>query len=168
MSQNKLLGLAYFLASISISFVYLKWPKTNNQPDRSLDIMESTFDNIIAAKADELVEIFYATMFARYPAVAALFAKVDMKKQKKHLINALVFVRSNLRKDPTLVIKTLEDMGKRHINYGTLPEHYPVVKECMLFAMSKVAGSQWTPEINNIWDQKLSLVNTVMIEGSKK
>src|SRR5262245_49579517 len=90
-----------------------------------LEALETSFD-LVAPRGDELMDIFYAQLFAAAPAVKPLFARSDLKQQKAMLLGTLVLLRKSLRNLEAIVPK-LHELGARHVSYGALPEHYPVV-----------------------------------------
>ena len=98
-----------------------------NQP--MIERLEGSFESI-AHRGPELVDRFYANLFARHPAVRAMFPP-DMAGQKKKLLASLALVVKNLRTPETLM-EPLRDMGARHVEYGTQPEHYPVVRDTLV------------------------------------
>ena len=94
----------------------------------SADRIRASFQ-LIAPKASEVIESFYATLFAAAPAVRAMFPE-DMKQQKAHLLAAVGLVvkhADNLGalREPLLA------MGQRHAGYGAHPTHYAAVREVL-------------------------------------
>src|SRR4029077_559785 len=81
----------------------------------NLEALESSFD-LVAARGDELMDVFYARLFAAAPAVKPLFPP-DMKKQKTMLLGALVLLRKSLR-DLDSIAPALRILGARHVSYG--------------------------------------------------
>lgn len=124
--------------------------------------IESSF-SLIAPRAQELVDRFYASLFAQHPAVRGMFP-TDMKEQKSKLLASLVLVVKSLR-NPDALTPVLLEMGRRHAGYGTQPEHYPVVRDTMLDAMAHVGGSDWTPQMQQDWSAALDTVAEIMLEG---
>jgi hemoglobin-like flavoprotein len=131
-----------------------------------LDALETSFD-LIAPRGDELMDEFYARLFAAAPAVKPLFAGVDLKRQKGMLLSALVLVRKSLR-DLDSLLPTLRALGARHVAYGAKPEHYPVVATTLIGSMSRIAGDVWTPEIEKAWSDALGVIASVMIAGAEE
>src|SRR5215212_9223670 len=125
------------------------------------ETLETSFD-LIAPHGDELMDEFYSRLFAAAPGVRPLFSG-DMRRQKAMLLSALVLVRKSLRDLDRLVPK-LHAMGARHVEYGALPEHYPVVASVLIESMAAVAGDAWTAEIGQAWSAALNVVAGVMIE----
>jgi hemoglobin-like flavoprotein len=129
-----------------------------------LDALETSFD-LVAPKGDELMEIFYARLFAVAPAVQPLFAGSDMKRQQAMLLSALVLLRKSLR-DLERVVPTLRNLGARHVAYGAQAEHYPVVGEVLIGAMATVAGEAWEPRFEAAWSEAFGVVAGAMLEGA--
>ncbi len=131
----------------------------------SLDLqaLETSFD-LVAPRGDELMDEFYARLFAAAPAVRPLFPD-DMQRQKTMLLGALVLLRKSLRNLDAIVPK-LRELGARHVAYGAQPEHYPVVGTVLIASMAAVAGDEWKPEHESAWGAAFEIVAATMIEGA--
>jgi hemoglobin-like flavoprotein len=130
----------------------------------NIDALEANFDQV-APQGDELVELFYERLFAVAPAVRPLFAGTDLKRQKGMLLAALVLLRRSLR-DLDAVTPTLRDLGSRHVRYGALPEHYPVVGQALIASMAEIAGDAWTVEYELAWTEAYAVVSGAMLDGA--
>jgi hemoglobin-like flavoprotein len=130
----------------------------------NIDALEASFDQV-AARGDELVEAFYERLFTVAPAVRPLFAGTDLKRQKGMLLAALVLLRKSLR-DLESVTPKLRDLGARHIRYGALPEHYPIVGEVLIASMAEIAGEAWTVEYEQAWTEAIAVVSGAMLDGA--
>jgi len=132
----------------------------------SLDLvaLERSFD-AVAPRGDELMDRFYARLFAVAPAVAPLFASADLRRQKQKLLAALVLLRRSLR-DLDAVVPKLRAMGARHVGYGARPEHYPVVGSVLIDSMAEVAGDAWRPEYARAWASAFDVVAGAMLAGA--
>lgn len=131
----------------------------------NIDALEASFDHI-APRGDELVNVFYARLFAVAPSVKPLFAGTDLKRQKGMLLAALVLLRRSLR-DLDSVVPALRTLGARHVRYGAEPEHYPVVGEVLISSMAQLAGQAWTPEYEQAWTEAFAVVAGAMLEGAE-
>ena len=127
--------------------------------------IESSF-NLLAHRADELADRFYATLFSRHSTLREMFP-AEMLSQKKKLVASLVFVVKSLRK-PDELRDALLHLGARHNNYGTEPEQYGAVRDALLDVMSEMAGDVWTDELTADWTAAINHVAEVMIEGQKQ
>jgi hemoglobin-like flavoprotein len=130
-----------------------------------INILEESFD-AIAPRGDELVEDFYARLFAAAPAVRPLFPE-DMTTQRTMLLSALVLVRKSLR-NLERIIPTLHALGARHVQYGAMPEHYPVVGATLIASMEHIAGDAWRPEYGEAWAEAYDAVAGVMMAGAEE
>jgi methyl-accepting chemotaxis protein len=146
--------------------------KTRKTPSRAkpaarldVDMLEKTFA-MLAPRGAELVAGFYDTLFARHPEVVPLFRNTTRPEQQKHLLKALAFVVGNLR-NPAALEKPLLAMGARHVGYGAVAAHYPVVTGILLETMAGMAGSAWTKQVESGWKKALETVSGLMIKGGK-
>jgi hemoglobin-like flavoprotein len=131
----------------------------------NLEALETSFD-LVAPRGDELMDVFYARLFAAAPAVKPLFAGTDLKKQKAMLLGTLVLLRKSLR-DLDPIVPKLRELGARHVAYGARPEHYPVVGEVLIASMAEIAGEAWRPAYERAWGEAFGIVAGAMIEGAE-
>ena len=131
-----------------------------------LDALETSFD-LVAPRADELLDRFYARLFDAAPAVRPLFGGTDMVAQKRKLLSALVLLRRSLR-NLDAIVPTLRGLGARHVAYGARPEHYPVVGDALIAAMADVAGDAWRPEYERAWSTAFGVVAGAMLAGAEE
>jgi hemoglobin-like flavoprotein len=127
-----------------------------------VDALETSFD-LIAPRGDELVDTFYARLFAAAPSVEPLFAATDLRRQKAKLLAALVLLRNSLR-GVDAIVPTLRRLGERHTAYGARPEHYPVVGEILIASMAELAGDAWRPEYARAWSDAFAVVAAAMLD----
>jgi hemoglobin-like flavoprotein len=130
-----------------------------------LDALETSFD-LVAPRGAELMEIFYARLFAAAPTVRPLFPD-DMRRQQAMLLKTLVLVRKSLR-DLDAVMPTLRVLGARHAGYGAEPAHYGLVAAVLIASMAEVAGDAWQPAYEDAWSEALGVVAGVMLEGAEE
>ena len=129
-----------------------------------VELLEQSFA-LVAPQADDLVSTFYDNLFTDYPAARPLFEHSDMAKQKQMLKGGLVTVVENLRK-PEILSKALKGLGARHVKYGALPEHYPLVGNSLLKALEQHAGSAWTTDVKDAWVGAYGAITELMLEGA--
>ena len=131
----------------------------------SLDLvaLETSFD-LVAPQGDRLMNTFYARLFEAAPSVRPLFPE-DMQRQKTMLLGALVLLRKSLR-DLDAIVPKLRDLGARHVAYGALPDHYPVVGSVLIASMIEIAGDEWDPAYTAAWSAAFDVVAGVMLEGA--
>jgi methyl-accepting chemotaxis protein len=129
-----------------------------------LEALETSFD-LVAPHGDELMEIFYARLFATAPAVKPLFAGTDLRRQKSMLLGTLVLLRKSLR-DLDPIVPKLRELGARHVAYGARPDHYAVVGHVLIASMAQVAGKAWRPDYERAWAAAFDIVAGAMLDGA--
>lgn len=139
---------------------------SSSAPETGLQVqlLEQSFEKI-KPQANEFVVSFYDNLFADYPAALPLFAHTDMAKQSTMLLNSLIFVVENLR-TPDVLTDALKGLGARHVQYGALPAHYPLVGSSLLKTFEQYLGPDWTPATQQAWVYAYNLITTVMLEGA--
>ncbi len=127
-------------------------------------LLTDSFSKIVP-QADEFATSFYSNLFTDYPDAKPLFKETDLKAQSKKLTASLVFVVENLKK-PDALSEALKGLGARHVKYGALPEHYPLVGNTLLKTFEQYLGSDWTPATKQAWVDAYGVITEVMLEGA--
>ncbi|MEM9977548.1 MAG: globin family protein [Cyanobacteria bacterium P01_D01_bin.2] len=157
-------GADYTQAEVSLGNV----PESEDVPPEesglNVELLEQSFA-LVAPQADALVSTFYDNLFTDYPAARPLFEHTDMSKQKTMLKGGLVMVIENLRQ-PEILSKALKGLGARHVKYGALPAHYPLVGNSLLKSLEQYAGSAWTAEVKAAWVEAYGAITELMLEGA--
>ncbi|MDY6803429.1 MAG: globin family protein [Cyanobacteriota bacterium] len=130
-----------------------------------VELLEESFDRV-KPKADDFVSSFYENLFTDYPAAKPLFGSTEMAAQKKKLLGSLVLVVENLRK-PEALTGALKGLGARHVQYGALPEHYPLVGNSLLKTFEQYLAEAWTPETKQAWVDAYGVITELMLEGAE-
>jgi hemoglobin-like flavoprotein len=127
-------------------------------------LLESSFSQIRTQEA-EFAACFYANLFADYPTAKPLFTSTNMAEQQKKLFQSLVLVIDNLRK-PDVLTAALQGLGTRHVQYGVLPEHYPMVGSTLIKSFATCLQAAWTPEVETAWLEAYTAITQLMLEGA--
>ena len=130
-----------------------------------IELLETSFQ-AIAPRGEAFVAAFYERLFTRFPQTRAFFAATEMKEQSKKLLGALALVIQNLRK-PGVLTSALQGLAQRHVTYGVLPEHYPIVGAVLLETFADFLGERWTPEYHDAWAQAYEAICSIMLEGTR-
>ena len=130
----------------------------------NVELLESSFAQV-NGNSTEFTDTFYTILLADYPEVQPLFASTHMEKQGKQLFQSLVFTVNNLR-NPDALSSALKGLGTRHVNYGVLPQHYPMVGSSLLKTFATNLGTNWTPEVQQAWTEAYGAVTQLMLEGA--
>ena len=127
-------------------------------------ILEDSFA-LLKERETEFTSCFYSTLFSDYPEVKPLFKSTHMEEQAKKLFASLVLVVNSLTK-PDVLTGALKGLGTRHIRYGVLPEHYPMVGNTLIKAMATTLEDRWTPELENAWTEAYVAIAKIMLDGT--
>lgn len=131
----------------------------------NVELLESSFSQIKERKT-EFTTYFYTNLFTAHPEVKPLFTKVQMEEQQKKLFQSLVLTVESLRK-PDVLASALKGLGTRHVQYGVLPEHYPMVGSTLLKTFSICLQEAWTPNTEQAWIEAYAVVTQLMLEGAE-
>ncbi|MGW7816676.1 globin domain-containing protein [Streptomyces puniciscabiei] len=118
----------------------------------------------IGPVADKVTSYFYALLFVRHPELRALFPAA-MDTQRERLLKALLTAAEHLD-DTSVLVDYLQNLGRGHRKYGTRPEHYPAVGECLIGALSRYAATVWSPETEAAWVRAYTTMSQVMIDAA--
>ena len=134
------------------------------ETELNVALLEQSFEKV-TPYADDFVTSFYANLFTDYPAAKPLFAHTDMATQGQKLLSSLVLVVQNLR-NPGALNDALKGLGARHVKYGALPEHYPLVGNTLLKTFGQYLKDDWTPDVKNAWVEAYGAITELMLEGA--
>ncbi|MDE7469055.1 MAG: hypothetical protein K2M30_02070, partial [Desulfovibrionaceae bacterium] len=120
---------------------------------KTIEIVQSTVP-VLKERGEDITKAFYGVLFSRYPQVQPMF---DMEKQKtgqqpRALAMAILNGAQNIS-NLDAIKKSIEAIGVIHVERKVLPEHYPLVGECLLVAIQEVLGDAATPEILTAWEK---------------
>nr|WP_199825617.1 globin domain-containing protein [Streptomyces sp. NRRL B-1140] len=118
----------------------------------------------VAPVADKVTSYFYALLFVRHPDLRSLFPAA-MDTQRDRLLRALLTAAEHIDNKDVLV-DYLQKLGRGHRKYGTRPEHYPAVGECLIGALSKYAAGVWNGEMEAAWIRAYTTISQVMIDAA--
>jgi len=115
----------------------------------------------VAPDAAKVAEIFYGRLFEIAPEVKPMF-KGDMVAQGAKLMKMIATAVDGLT-DLAAIVPAVQDLGRRHIAYGTKPEHYDVVGAALLWTLEQGLGPDFTDETKAAWTE----VYTTLAETMK-
>lgn len=130
---------------------------------RDIELVQSSFAKV-APIAETAAELFYARLFELDPSVRPLF-KTDLKEQGKRLM-AMIATAVNGLNDVEALVPAVQDMGRRHVKYGVIREHYATVGRALLDTLEKGLGDDFTPEVKNAWTVIYGVLSTTMIAAA--
>jgi len=120
---------------------------------------------LIVERDPDLMSLFYATFFKRYPEVVPLFGRNSQSQQEQMLAEALTMLVGHLD-DEGFVENTMLAVGRKHLDYGVEDKMYAWVGECLLSTLADVSGDDWTPALEGAWSGVLNAIAQIAIRGA--
>lgn len=130
-----------------------------------IELIHASFARI-APRKDEVAGLVYERLFTLDPSLRPLF-RGDMARQRSRLALAIVMVVHGL-KNQAAIVPVLEELGRRHVDYGVKAEHYATVGEAVLFALEQALGDDFTPEVKEAWAVAYGLIARTMIDAAEQ
>ena len=115
----------------------------------------------VAPIADVASSLFYQNLFEENPEIKLLFQDVDLESQKVKLVHAISAVVQSID-DIEAMLTMLEDLGRRHIDYGVKESHYDDVGSALLKTLETGLADAWTEDVKQAWVEVYTLVSTAM------
>ena len=110
--------------------------------------------------ADRAADLFYDRLFATAPAVRPLFPD-DMSDQKRKLMKMLATAVANLHQVEK-ILPIIEDLGRKHVQYGAKPEHFDTVGDALLWTLEQGLGEAFTPAVKEAWAATYATIANTM------
>ncbi|MFF1693641.1 globin domain-containing protein [Streptomyces sp. NPDC058257] len=118
----------------------------------------------IGPVSDKVTSYFYALLFTRHPDLRPLFPAA-MDTQRDRLLKALLTAAEHIDHADVLTAY-LKNLGRGHRKYGTRPEHYPAVGECLIGSLSRYASAVWDEETEAAWVRTYTTISQIMIDAA--
>ncbi|MDA1091388.1 MAG: chemotaxis protein CheA, partial [Proteobacteria bacterium] len=131
--------------------------------DEEIQLVQATFKKAESNTAG-IAEMFYTRLFEIEPGLKTLF-KGDMQTQGEHLMAMLKNAVEGLN-DIDAIVPAVEDLGRRHVDYGVKDKDYDSVGEALLWTLEKGFGEDFTAEVKAAWTTVYTLLANVMINAA--
>ncbi|MFA3837428.1 globin domain-containing protein [Streptomyces aureus] len=140
-------------------------PRPAPGPEASPDarLIRRTLEEV-GPDADKVTSYFYALLFVRHPELRPLFP-ASMDTQRDRLLKALLTAAEHAD-NKSVLVPYLKNLGRGHRKYGTQPEHYPAVGECLIGALTRYATTTWDQETEAAWVRTYTTISQVMIDAA--
>ena len=124
-----------------------------------IKLVQSSWEKVkpISEKAAEL---FYGKLFELNAGYKNLFPD-DMVEQGIKLM-AMINTAVNSLNNLEAVVPAVEEMGKRHVEYGVKDEDYDVVGEALLWTLDAGLGDAFTEDVKAAWTETYVVLSTTM------
>ncbi len=115
----------------------------------------------IAPESDLIAAIFYDRLFEIAPQMRPYF-RDDMTEQRVKFMATLSMLLNSLS-NLDIVLPAAGKLARRHVNYGVMPEHYPIVGQALLWTIQRTLGLKWTSDIAGAWTEAYGMLSGHMI-----
>lgn len=119
----------------------------------------------LAPMAGPAAALFYQRLMEMDPSTRPLFARTDMAAQGAKLMQAIGMAVASLER-PDLLVPKLQDMARRHVDYGVKRSHYASVGAALLWTLEKGLGEAFTPEVAEAWAEAFAILADVMMDAA--
>ncbi len=130
--------------------------------EEDIDLVRASL-RLAARQLDAIGMLFYHRLFEIAPEVRPLFA-ADIQAQCGKLMSMLGTVVAELH-DEGILNPLLADMARRHVGYGAVPEHYPLVGQALIWALGQTLGARFTPAMREAWVHAFESISQVMLDA---
>lgn len=124
-----------------------------------IKLVQDSFKKV-APIAPQAADIFYERIFEVAPELRPMFPD-DMSNQKDKLMGMLGTAVTNLHQVET-IIPAVQELGRKHVNYGVKDEHYKPVGDALIYTLEKGLGDDFTPEVKTAWVDTYTTLQNVM------
>jgi len=131
---------------------------------KEINLIKASWASVIPI-AEEAGGIFYERLFSVAPELRQMFS-IDITAQAKKLTDMITYVVLNLDKLYE-ILHDIKELGAKHKAYGTKPEHYQIVGECLIWTLKKGLGDDWNEELENAWATAYNVLADGMIAGQQ-
>ena len=132
---------------------------------QTITLVQSTFKQVVPI-ADTAAGLFYNRLFELDPALRPLF-KADISEQGKKLMQ-MIGVAVNSLNNLEAIVPAVQDLGKRHVDYGVKDADYDTVGAALLWTLEQGLGDAFTDEVKAAWTEVYTLLATVMKDAANQ
>lgn len=132
---------------------------------QTIEIVKSTAP-LLSDKGEDVTTRMYQILFSKYPETEVLFKNANNQPAK--LAMAITAYAANIDKLENLD-KAVEVMAQRHIGAEVKPEHYPMVADALLTAMTEVLGPDViTDDVSSAWAEAYNFLAEILKKREKE
>ncbi|AAC06544.1 globin domain-containing protein [Aquifex aeolicus] len=131
--------------------------------EETIRVIKSTVP-LLKEHGTEITARMYELLFSKYPKTKELFAGAS-EEQPKKLANAIIAYATYIDRLEELD-NAISTIARSHVRRNVKPEHYPLVKECLLQAIEEVLNPG--EEVLKAWEEAYDFLAKTLITLEKK
>lgn len=129
----------------------------------TVKLVKDSWSQVVPIAAEAGV-LFYGNLFDADPSLKPLF-KGPIPEQAAKLVQMVDAAVGQLQAPETLV-PVLQQLGRRHGDYGVQPSHYDTVGGALLKTLEQGLGAAFTPEVKAAWTSVYGVMASTMIQAA--
>src|SRR5215470_13649700 len=130
---------------------------------RQKRLVKQSFESI-QDYSNSLTKLFYGRLFELQPALRPMF-KINLEDQSRKILDMLVVIVDALD-DFDALRPRLAELGRKHVTYGVVPEHYQIVRTALVWAVGQALELEFDSDTKAAWNQMLDAVAAAMLDGA--
>jgi len=131
--------------------------------DRQIQLIQSSFERVLPV-LEWATMTFYDRLFELDPSLRPMF-RSPLEEQSRKLAHVLTVVVKGLSR-PEQILRAVEELGRRHANYGVKPKHYLTVGAALLWTLESGLGDAFTREVREAWEKAYLFLSTTMLHAA--
>lgn len=97
-----------------------------------------------------------------------MFKSRIFRKHAKNVVGMLDSAVRFLGPDVSELEETLINLGAKHVGYGILPEHYPIVGQALIETLATALGEHFTDDLKESWAGVYGFITSSMLKGANE
>ncbi|MBI3898028.1 MAG: hemin receptor [Gammaproteobacteria bacterium] len=126
-------------------------------------LVQDSFSKVVPI-APQAGALFYKNLFSIDPNLKSMF-KGDINAQGEKLMQLLGTAVNQLN-DLDRLVPILQDLGKRHAQYGVQDSHYETVGAALLITLAQGLGDAFTAPVKNAWTDVYGVMARTMKDAA--
>lgn len=128
-----------------------------------IELVKSSWSRLVPV-SEQAAALFYGRLFELAPELKQLFQS-DMEEQGLKLMTMINTAVNSLDKLETIV-PAVQDMGRRHVDYGVKDEDYDTVGAALIWTLEHGLGDTFTDDVKGAWLETYTLIATTMKDAA--
>ena len=131
----------------------------------TIDLVKTSWDKVKPI-SETAAELFYGKLFEIDPSLKSMFPS-DMTEQGRKLM-AMINTAVNALDKLESIVPAVQDLGKRHVDYGVTDAMYDTVAEALIWTLGQGLGEDFTDDVKAAWVETYTILATTMKDAAKE
>jgi hemoglobin-like flavoprotein len=124
-----------------------------------IELVQNSF-KLLGEDLEPAAMLFYDRLFQLDPSLRQMFHNTR-EEQARKLAHVLKVVVNGLTR-PEQILPAVEQLGRRHVNYGVRQQHYATVGAALLWTLQAGLGEKFTAEVREAWANAYLFLSSTM------